>query len=119
MPERLKAFPTLESRRRIAQRVRDMPNNGGLDLAWPPVVEDVEGAEEKSTGPLTQYQHDEISKVAKVIKDDKKQTSNRVPKGFFRNDKILNHRLIEAGEKEYLVRWFTILRFCRSAMEMV
>ena len=61
MPERLKAFPTLESRRRIAQRVRDMPNNGGLDLAWPPVVEDVDSAEEKPTGPLTtQFQHDEI-----------------------------------------------------------
>ena len=33
MPERLKALPTLESRRTIAQRVCDMPNNGGLDLA--------------------------------------------------------------------------------------
>ena len=60
MPERLKAFPTMESRRRIAQRVRDMPNHGGLDLAWPPVVEDVDSAEEKPTGPLTQFQHDEI-----------------------------------------------------------
>ena len=33
MSERLKAFPTLESRRRIAQRVREMPDHGGLDLA--------------------------------------------------------------------------------------
>ena len=32
MPERLKAFPTLES------RVREMPDHGGLDLAWPPVL---------------------------------------------------------------------------------
>ena len=128
----------------IAQRVREMPNNGGLDLACPPVVEDVDSAEEKPTGPLTQYQHDQIissitkltlggeavkahvvtrqqqrqneaklantdadpsskvdssSKVAKVIKNDKKQTSNRMPKGFFRIDKIVNHRL-ESGEKE-------------------
>ena len=60
MPERLKAFPTLESRRRIAQRMRDMPNHGGSDLAWPPVVEDVDSAEEKPSGPLTQFQHDEI-----------------------------------------------------------
>ena len=47
---------------------------------------------------------DSSSKVAKVIKNDKKHTSNRVPKGFFRIDKIVNHHL-EAGEKEYLVRW--------------
>ena len=150
MPERLKAFPTLESRRRIAQRVRDMPNNEGLDLAWPPVVQDVDSAEEKPTGPLTQYQHDQIisniahltlggaaaakahvvtrqqqrqneaklantdadpsskvdpsSTVTKVIRHDKKQTSYRAPKGFFRIDKIVNHRL-EAGERDYLVRW--------------
>jgi hypothetical protein len=45
MPERLKTFPTLESRRRTAQRVHDMPDHGGLDLAWSPVVESVEGAE--------------------------------------------------------------------------
>ena len=37
-----------------------MPNHGGLDLAWPPVVESVEGAEEKPAGPLTQHQHDII-----------------------------------------------------------
>jgi hypothetical protein len=37
-----------------------MPNNGGLDLGWQPVVEDVDSAEEKPTGPLTQYQHDQI-----------------------------------------------------------
>ena len=60
MPERLKAFPTMESRRRVAQRVRDMPDHGGLDLAWPPVVESVERAEEKAVGPLTQHQHDLI-----------------------------------------------------------
>ena len=40
--------------------MRDMPNHGGSDLAWPPVVEDVDSAEEKPTGPLTQFQHDEI-----------------------------------------------------------
>ncbi len=74
MPERLKAFPTLESRRRIAQRVRDMPNNGGLDLAWPPVVEDVDSAEEKPTGPLTQYQHDQIiSNIAHLTLGGEKQ----------------------------------------------
>jgi hypothetical protein len=60
MPERLNAFPTLESRSWIAQRVRDMPDHGGLDLAWTPVVESVEGAEEKPVGPLTQHQHDLI-----------------------------------------------------------
>ena len=60
MPERLKAFPTLESRRRIARRVREMPDHGGLDLAWPPVVESVKGAEEKPAGSLTQHQHDII-----------------------------------------------------------
>ena len=38
MPERLKAFPTLESRSRIVQKVHDMSDHGGLDLAWPPVV---------------------------------------------------------------------------------
>ena len=43
---------------------------------------------------------DPSSKAAKVIKNDKKQTSNVVPKGFFRIDKILNHRLVEAGERE-------------------
>jgi hypothetical protein len=51
MPERLKAFPTLENRRRIAQRVHGMPDHGGLDLAWSPVVESVEGAKEKPAGP--------------------------------------------------------------------
>jgi hypothetical protein len=68
MPERLKAFPTLESRRRIAQKVHDMPDHGGLDLAWPPVVESVEGAEEKQAGPLTQHQHDIIlSNLANLL----------------------------------------------------
>jgi hypothetical protein len=42
---------------------------------------------------------DPSSKVAKGIKNDKKQASIRVPKGFFRIDRIVNHRL-EAGEKE-------------------
>ena len=55
----LKAFPTMESRRRIAHRVRDMPDHGSLDLKWP-LVESVEGAEEKPVGPLTQHQHDLI-----------------------------------------------------------
>jgi hypothetical protein len=32
MPERLKAFPTLENRRRIPQTVHDMTDHGGLDL---------------------------------------------------------------------------------------
>ena len=43
MPERLKALPTLVGRRRITQRVRDMPNHGGLDPVWPPEVEGVTG----------------------------------------------------------------------------
>ncbi len=40
---------SLESRRRIAQTVREMPDHGvwGLDLALPPIVEGVEGAEKK------------------------------------------------------------------------
>ena len=42
---------------------------------------------------------DPSSKAASLIQNDKKQTSNRVPKGFFRIDKIVSHRL-EAGEKE-------------------
>ena len=46
---------------------------------------------------------DSSNKVTKVIKNDKKQTSNRVPKWFLRIDKIVNHRL-EAGNKDYLVR---------------
>jgi hypothetical protein len=142
MPERLKAFPTLESRRRIAQRVRKMPDHGGLDLAWPPVVESVESAEEKPAGPLTQHQHDiflsnlanlslggeaagkvhvvtrqqqhqneakssndddnekckssekkeEVVKVAKDVKEQRKGTSNKLPKGFFRIDRVVNHR---------------------------
>jgi hypothetical protein len=38
--------------------VREMPDHGVLDLAWPPIVESVEGAEEKPAGPLTHHQHD-------------------------------------------------------------
>ena len=47
---------------------------------------------------------DSCSKVTKAIQNDNKQEGNRVPKGFFRIDKIVDHR-VEAGEKEYLVRW--------------
>jgi hypothetical protein len=59
MLERLKALPTLESWKRIAQRVRD-PGHGELDLAWPLVVESVDGAEENLVGNLTQYQQERI-----------------------------------------------------------
>ncbi len=55
----LKALPTLESWKRIAQRVRD-PGHGGLDLAWPLVVESVDSAEEKPVGHLTQHQQERI-----------------------------------------------------------
>ena len=44
------------------------------------------------------------SKVTKVIKNDKKQACNRMPRGFFRIDKIVDHR-VEADEKEYRLRW--------------
>jgi hypothetical protein len=111
---------SLESRRRIAQTVREMPDHGvwGLDLALPPVVESVEGAEKKPAGSLTQHQHDVILsnlanlslggeaavKAAKDVKEQRKVTSNKEPKGFFRIDKVVNHRE-EGGETEYLVRW--------------
>jgi hypothetical protein len=154
MPERLKALPTLESRRRIAQRVHEMPDHGGLDLAWPPVIDGVDGAEVKPAGPLTQHQHDtilnnlanlslggeaaaakvhvvtrqqqrqnqarlsnddddgksvssekkEVVKVGKNVKEQKKSTSNKMPRGFCRIDRVVKHRE-EGGETEYLVRW--------------
>jgi hypothetical protein len=130
-----------------------MPDHGGLDLAWPPIVENVEDAEEKSVGSLNQQQHDiilsnlanlslggeaaakvhvvtrqqqhqneaklsnddtekckssekkkKVVKVAKDVKEQRKSTSNTVPKGFFRIDKVVSH-LEEGGETEYLVRW--------------
>ncbi len=45
----------------------------------------------------------EVVKVAKDVKEQRKGTSNKVPKGFFRIDKVVNHRE-EVGETEYLVR---------------
>ena len=46
----------------------------------------------------------EVVKVAKDVKEQRKGTINKVPKGFFRIDKVVNHRE-EGGETEYLVRW--------------
>jgi hypothetical protein len=45
-----------------------------------------------------------VVKAAKDVKEQRKVTSNKVPKGFFRIDKVVNHRE-EGGETEYLVRW--------------
>ena len=46
----------------------------------------------------------EVVKVAKDVKEQRKGTSKKVPKGFFRIDRVVNHRE-EGGETEYLVRW--------------
>jgi hypothetical protein len=43
-------------------------------------------------------------KVIKDVKEQRKGTSNKVPKGFFRIDRVENHRE-KGGETEYLVRW--------------
>jgi hypothetical protein len=34
----------------------------------------------------------EVVKVVKDVKEQRKGASNRVPKGFFRIDKVVNHR---------------------------
>ena len=46
----------------------------------------------------------EVVEVAKDVKEQRKSASNKVPKGFFRIDKVVKHRE-EGGETEYLVRW--------------
>ncbi len=43
-------------------------------------------------------------KVAKDVKEQTKGASNKVPKGFFRIDKVVNHRE-EGGDTEYRVQW--------------
>jgi hypothetical protein len=55
-------------------------------------------------GKCQSSEEKEVVKITKDVKEQRKGTSNKMPKGFFRIDKVVNHRE-EGGETEYLVRW--------------